>query len=76
MPATCGVETSNSGRDREEDARPGLKKRFASRRAAVATARLMEPSGPRIARPGPKIMHHDAMLIVNILNPMETDASE
>jgi len=39
-----------------------------------ATARDMDPSGPRIARPGPKIMHQLEIAIVRMLKPIETDA--
>ena len=55
---------------------PSQKKRSAHLRSwyMPATARLMLPSGPRIARPGPKIMHHDEMAIVKMLNPIEIAA--
>ena len=39
-----------------------------------ATARDMDPSGPRIARPGPKIMHQLEIAIVKMLKPIDTDA--
>ena len=58
--------------------RPAQKKRSAHLRSwyMPATARDIEPSGPRIARPGPKIMHHDEMASVRMLNPIDIDTSE
>ena len=64
--------------ERMMNAMPSQKKRRAHLRSwyMPATARLMDPSGPRIARPGPKIMHQLLMAIVRMLKPIEIDASE
>lgn len=57
--------------------KPVQKNRSAHFRSAYmpSTARDMDPSGPQIARPGSKIMHHGEMRSVKMLNPMLTDTN-
>ena len=54
---------------------PTQKRRSAHFRSAYmpSTARLMLPSGPRIARAGPKIIHQLEMHKVKILKPIDTE---